>query len=177
MLQLVLYHRITMKCGISSKRYGAFTGCQSHSSTYVLSQIRYGPFDLEAHQRHDDQEGKIDSQSISVFWISSRLVITKGPYWKTGWSRGSPAIYNSGQFLDDRGRSKATRTKTNSVPSSAAVIFTPVSFGSPERTSVWKVGFGMVSSPTRTEPLNTRAGSVSVALSHLFGNEETTYDR
>jgi hypothetical protein len=34
------------------------------------------------------------SQSISVLWISSWLVMTKGPYWNTVWSRGSPAIFS-----------------------------------------------------------------------------------
>lgn len=33
------------------------------------------------------------SQSISVLWISSWFVMTKGPYWKTVWSRGSPATF------------------------------------------------------------------------------------
>lgn len=97
------------------------------------------------------------SQSMRVFWISSRLVMTKGPYWKTVWSSGSPAIYRRTQVssLQMQSIKQAVLTKTNSVPSCAAAIFTPVSLGSPESTSVWNVSFGMVSSPTRTEPLIT----------------------
>ena len=33
------------------------------------------------------------SQSTRVSWISARVVMTKGPYWKTVWFRGSPATY------------------------------------------------------------------------------------
>jgi len=51
----------------------------------------------------------------------------------------------------------------SSVPSSRAVIFTPVSRGSPEKARVWYEGYFVGESPTETLPLKRYANVVHPA--------------
>jgi hypothetical protein len=53
----------------------------------ILSRLIYNHW-ITSAKRTDNH-----LQSSSVRCISSREVITNGPYWTTGWSRGSPATY------------------------------------------------------------------------------------
>ena len=60
------------------------------------------------------------SQSMSVFWISSLFVMTNGPYWKTGWSRGSPETWEaiSGNREHVKGMRKTYENELSAVFSS-----------------------------------------------------------
>lgn len=98
-------------------------------------------------------------QSSRVRWISSCDVITKGPYWTTGWSRGSPAIYRTTNVNLSLSKQVAL-TSTSSVPA-VPVRYTPVWDMSPEKTAVLNAGTSVRFSagPTFMEPFQTVGSS------------------
>ena len=94
-------------------------------------------------------------QSTSVFWISSFVFITKGPYCTTSWSSGSPAIYASRSasvYGDSSETHEIIHTRMKSVLPSTAVTETPVSWLPADRTSVWNGPCVTLASPTLIFP-------------------------